>query len=205
MSKRKIVSNIPMVVDADGERAYDIYSLLLKERIIFINSDIDEYLANSVVAQMLYLANVDPDKDINIYINSPGGEIYHGLAIYDTMQTVSTDIATYGVGVSASMASVLLAAGTKGKRFALPNSSVMIHQPMSGAYGQASDIEISAKETLRLRDKLYSILTHHTGQEYEKIKKNSDRDCWMDAQQAKDYGIVDEILAKSKRTGKEGA
>lgn len=197
MNKQK--ANIPMVVEPgpNGERAYDIYSMLLKERIISLHSDVNEYTSSVITAQMLYLAHLDPEKDIHFYINSPGGEIYHGLAIYDTMQLVQPDIATYGVGVAASMASVLLAAGAKDKRFALPNSSVMIHQPMSGAYGQASDIEISAKETLRLRDKLYSILTHHTGQEYEKIKKNSDRDCWMDAQAAKEYGIVDTILAKS--------
>lgn len=206
MSKERAYS-IPMVVETGlmGERSYDIYSLLLKERIIFLDDEVTSFKSNLIVAQMLYLAHSDPDKDINLYISSPGGEIYSGLSILDTMNTVSCDIATFGLGISASMASVLLSAGTKGKRFALTNSSVMIHQPISGAYGQASDIEISTKETLRLRNKLYNILSETTGQTYEKIKKDADRDYWLDAQGAKNYGIVDNILSAPLRQGKEAS
>ena len=193
-------SVIPMVVESGlrGERAYDIYSLLLKERIIFLNTEINSQVANLVVAQMLYLAHAGPEKDINLYISSPGGEIYSGLAIYDTMRTVNCDVATYSVGLSASMATVLLSAGTKGKRFALPNATILIHQPMGGTQGQATDIEIQALETLRLRDKLYRILSLHTGQDTEKIGRDSDRDNWMDATKAKDYGLVDEVLGSDE-------
>ena len=164
-------SVIPMVVESGlrGERAYDIYSLLLKERIIFLNTEINSQSANLAVAQMLYLAQAGPDKDINLYISSPGGEIYSGLAIYDTMRTVNCDVATYSVGLSASMATVLLCSGTKGKRFALPNSTILMHQPAGGTQGQATDIEIQARETLRLRERLYNIIAHNTGRSNEDI------------------------------------
>lgn len=189
---------VPMVVEqnARGERAYDIYSLLLKERVIFLNSPVVPQTANLVVAQLLYLAHSNPDKDISLYISSPGGDVYSGLAIYDTMRTVSCDVATYSVGITASMATVLLCAGTKGKRYALPNSTVLIHQPsQSGGGGQASDIEIQAKEILRVREKLHHIIAEHSGQSYEKILGDADRDFWMDAKQALDYGLVDQILS----------
>src|SRR5579883_1504683 len=187
---------VPHVIEQTprGERAYDIYSRLLKERIIFIGTPIDDTVANLVVAQLLFLQSEDATKDINLYINSPGGSIYAGLAIYDTMQYLKPDVATYCVGMAMSMGAVLLAAGTKGKRYCLPNSTVLIHQPLGGAEGQAADIEITAKEILRLRNSIYEILAKHTGQTIERIKTDSDRNFYMSAQQAVEYGIVDELL-----------
>ncbi len=188
---------IPMVVEtgARGERAYDIYSLLLRNRIVFLGTPISDQVANVVVAQMLYLAQEDPDKDINLYINSPGGGVYSGLAIYDTMMSIPCDIATYSLGFTASMGTILLTAGTKGKRFALPNSTILIHQPSGGAQGQASDIEIHARETLRVQDQLRRILAERTGQTYERIARDTDRDNFLTPEQAVEYGLVDEIFA----------
>jgi len=193
---------IPMVIEqtAKGyERAYDIYSRLLKDRIVFIGTPIDDYVANLVIAQMLFLQMEEKDKDINVYINSPGGSVTAGLAIYDTMQFIKCDVATYCVGQAASMGAVLLAAGTKGKRFVLPNSRVMIHQPWGGVQGAAADISIQAKEILHLRDKINEILVHHTAQSLEKIQKDTDRDYFMSAQEAKDYGIIDEVVLNNKK------
>jgi len=181
-----------------GERAYDIFSRLLTDRIIFIGGAIDDIMANLVIAQLLYLQSVDPDKDISIYINSPGGMVYSGLAIYDTIQYIRPNVATICMGVAASMAALLLSAGSKGKRYALANSRVMIHQPLGGAEGQAADIEIQAKEILRLRDVGNQILVKHTGQPLEKIERDVDRNFWMSAQEAKDYGIIDDIFLKQK-------
>lgn len=193
---------IPMVVEqsARGERAYDIYSRLLKDRIIFIGTGIDDMVSNVIIAQLLFLQMEDPDKDISVYINSPGGSVTSGLAIYDTMQFVKPDVATYCVGQAASMAALLLAAGTKGKRFALPHARILIHQPWGGTQGQASDISIQAREILRLRDKLNGILAEHSGQSVEKVEKDTDRDYFMSAEECKEYGIVDEVI--SKATGK---
>ncbi|MGI5876082.1 MAG: ATP-dependent Clp endopeptidase proteolytic subunit ClpP [Dethiobacteria bacterium] len=187
---------IPMVVEqtSRGERAYDIYSRLLKDRIVFIGGSIDDNVANLVVAQMLFLESEDPEKDINLYINSPGGMIYAGLAIYDTMQHIKPDVATICVGLAASMGAVLLTAGAKGKRFALPNSRMMMHQPLGGAQGQAVDIEIHAKEILRIRELLNNILAQHTGQPVERIARDTDRDFYMSAEEAKEYGLIDSIL-----------
>ena len=189
---------MPYVVEQTGrgERAYDIFSRLLKERIIFLGSAVDDTVASLVIAQLLFLAAEDPDKEIAMYINSPGGYISAGLAIYDTMQYVKPDITTYCIGQSASMGAVLLAAGTKGKRFALPHSRVMIHQPLGGAQGQASDIEIQAKEILTLRERLNEILADHTGQKVEQIVTDTDRNYFMSAIEAKEYGIVDEVLVQ---------
>ena len=189
-------SIIPMVTEtsARGERTFDIFSLLLRERIIFLGTPINDQIANLIVAQLLYLEREDPDKDIHIYINSPGGSVSAGLAIHDTMKLVRCDVSTICVGITASMATVLLASGTKGKRYALPNSTLHMHQVMSGVQGQATDIEIAAREILRLQDKLRKILAEATGQEYSKIARDSDRDFWLDAEQAKEYGLVDEIL-----------
>lgn len=189
---------VPMVVEqtARGERSFDIYSRLLKDRIIFIGTPIDDTVANLVIAQMLFLESEDPDKDINLYINSPGGVIYSGLAIYDTMQYIKPDVSTICVGLAASMGAVLLTAGTKGKRYALPNSRMMMHQPLGGAQGQAVDIEIHAKEILRIRESLNGILAFHTEQSVEQIAKDTDRDFFMSAQQAVDYGLVDSIMLK---------
>jgi len=189
---------IPIVIEQSGrsERAYDIYSRLLRERIIFLGTPIDDNVANLIIAQILFLEQDDSTKDISIYINSPGGYISAGLAIYDTMQFVRPDIATYTIGQAASMASVLATGGTKGKRFILPNSTVMIHQPLGGFSGQASDIEIHAKEILRLKKKMSGILSKHTGQTVKKITKDSDRDNFITAQEAVDYGLVDRILEK---------
>lgn len=189
---------MPYVVEQTGrgERAYDIFSRLLKERIIFLGSAIDDTVASLVIAQLLFLAAEDPDKEIAMYINSPGGYISAGLAIYDTMQYVKPDITTYCIGQSASMGAVLLAAGTKGKRFALPHSRVMIHQPLGGAQGQASDIEIQAREILILRERLNKILSDHTGQKVEQIVVDTDRNYFMSAMEAKEYGIVDEVLVQ---------
>jgi len=186
---------VPMVVEKSqfGERAYDIYSRLLKERIIFIGGPIDDYTANLVVAQLLFLSSEDPKKDIQFYINSGGGSVTAGLAILDTMDFIKPDVSTVCVGLAASMASVLLSAGAKGKRYILPNSEVMIHQPWGGAQGQASDIEITAKHILATRDRLNKILADNTGQDLEKIQKDVDRDFFMTAQEAKKYGIVDQV------------
>ena len=188
---------IPMVVESSsrGERAFDIYSLLLRERIVFLGTAINDSVANLIVAQLLYLDREDPDKDINLYINSPGGAISAGLAIYDTIQMVNAEVSTICVGMAASMATVLLSAGKKGKRYALPNATVHMHQPMGGAQGQASDIEIAAREILRMQDKIRTILSNNTGQTIEKIAQDTDRDYYLDADQAKDYGLVDEVLA----------
>ncbi|MBU87706.1 MAG: ATP-dependent Clp protease proteolytic subunit [SAR202 cluster bacterium] len=187
---------VPMVIEtgARGERAYDIYSLLLKERIVFLGTPINAHVANLVVAQILYLAREDASKDINLYINCPGGEVYSGMAIYDTIQYVPCDVTTFSVGLCASMGTVLLTAGTKGKRYAMPNSTIHMHQPLSGTQGQASDIEIHARETLRIQDRLRQIISDHTGQSYERIAKDSDRDFWLNAEQAAEYGLVDEVL-----------
>ncbi|WP_022836186.1 ATP-dependent Clp protease proteolytic subunit [Salisaeta longa] len=187
---------VPMVVEQTtrGERAYDIFSRLLKERIVFIGTPINDQIANLTVAQLLYLASEDADRDINLYINSPGGVIYSGLGVYDTMQYVDAPVATICVGLAASMGSVLLAAGEAGRRACLPNSRVMIHQPLGGAEGQASDIEIQAKEILWLKDRLYQILAHHTGKTTEKIEDDADRNYWMSAQEAAEYGVVDKVL-----------
>ncbi len=191
---------IPTVIEKSqfGERAYDIYSRLLRERIIFLGGPIDDHTANLVIAQILFLANEDSKKDIHLYINSPGGSVSAGLAIYDTMQFVKPDVSTICVGMAASMGAFLLAGGAKGKRFTLPNSEVMIHQPHGGADGQASDIEISAKHILKLRAQLNDILAKNTGQKLATIEKDVERDNWMDATEAKKYGIVDEIVTKSK-------
>ncbi len=188
-------SLIPMVIEtgARGERAYDIYSLLLKERIIFLGTPINSAVANTIVAQLLYLAADDPERDINMYINSPGGSVYDGMAIYDTMQLVSCDVSTISVGLCASFGTVLLAAGKHGKRYALPNSTIMMHQPWSGMQGQAADIEIHARETLRIQDRLRQIIADHTGQPYEQVARDSDRDFWMTAEQAVEYGLVDQV------------
>ncbi|MDD5226304.1 MAG: ATP-dependent Clp endopeptidase proteolytic subunit ClpP [Candidatus Omnitrophica bacterium] len=187
---------VPMVIETTGkgERAYDIYSRLLKERIVFIGTPIDDVIANLIIAQILFLNMEEPGKDINVYINSPGGSVTAGLAIYDTMRFVKCDVATYCLGQAASMGSLLLAAGTKGKRYSLPNSRVMIHQPWGGTQGTAADIHIQAKEILKLREQLNQILVHHTGQTLEKIEKDTDRDHFMSAQEAKDYGIVDQVI-----------
>lgn len=187
---------IPMVIEATGrgERAYDIYSLLLKERIVFLGTPIDDTVANLIIAQLLFLEREDPEKEIQLYINSPGGIIYPGLALYDTVQIIRCPISTICVGMAASMSTLLLAAGTKGRRYTLPSSTIHIHQPMGGARGQAVDIEIEAKEILRLRDRINQILAKHTGQPVEKIQRDSDRNYYMDAPGAVEYGIVDEIL-----------
>ncbi|MGF7086946.1 ATP-dependent Clp protease protease subunit [Kroppenstedtia sanguinis] len=187
---------VPMVVEqtSRGERAYDLYSRLLKDRIIFIGSPIDDTIANTVVAQMLFLAADDPDKEISLYINSPGGSITAGMAIYDTMQYIKSDVSTICVGMAASMGSFLLAAGTKGKRYALPNSEVMIHQPLGGVRGQAADIQIHAEWILQTRKRIYEILAGRTGQPLSKIERDSDRDFFMDAQEAMEYGVVDQVM-----------
>ena len=187
---------VPMVVEqtGKGERSYDIYSRLLKERIVFIGTPIDDVIANLIIAQILFLNMEEPGKDINVYVNSPGGSVTAGLAIYDTMRFVKCDVATYCLGQAASMGSLLLAAGTKGKRYALPNARVMIHQPWGGTQGTASDIHIQAKEILKLKEQLNQILVHHTGQTIEKIEKDTDRDYFMSAEEAKNYGIVDQVI-----------
>jgi len=187
---------IPIVVEqtSRGERAYDIYSRLLKDRIVFIGGPIDDSMANLVIAQMLFLQGEDPDKDINLYVNSPGGSVTSGLAIYDTMQYVKPQVSTVCVGLAASMAAVLLAAGAKGKRYALPYSRVMIHQPAGGASGQATDIEIQAREIMRIKTITHEILARHTGQPVDRIEQDTERDYYMSAQEAKDYGIIDNIF-----------
>jgi ATP-dependent Clp protease protease subunit len=187
---------IPMVVEQTnrGERSYDIYSRLLKERIIFLGSPITDSVANVLIAQFLFLEGEDPDKDIYLYINSPGGSVNAGLAIYDTMQYIKPDVSTISVGLAASMASVLLAGGAKGKRFILPHAEVMLHQPSGGAQGQASDIEISANQIIKTRERLNRILADKTGQDFEKIAQDTDRDFWLTAKEAVDYGLVDKIM-----------
>ena len=196
---------VPMVVEQSsrGERAYDIFSRLLKERIIMLGTPINDAVANLMVAQLLYLASEEPEKDINIYVNSPGGVIDSGLAIYDTMQFISCEVSTICVGLAASMGSVLLAAGASGKRAALPNSRIMVHQPLGGAQGQASDIEIQAREIMKMKKSLYGILAHHTGQTPEKIEEDGDRDYWMSAAEAKDYGLIDNVLTPGTQKKKD--
>lgn len=192
---------VPMVIEQTGriERAYDIYSRLLKDRIIFIGTAIDDNIANVVIAQMLFLQMEDVNKDINIYVNSPGGVITAGLAIYDTIQFVKCDVATYCVGQAASMGAVLLAAGAKGKRFALPNSRIMIHQPWGGVQGTAEDISRQTKEILRLREQVNDIIARHTGKKVEQVKIDTDRDYFMGAQEAKEYGLIDEVVISTKK------
>ncbi|MBS3948593.1 MAG: ATP-dependent Clp endopeptidase proteolytic subunit ClpP [Dethiobacter sp.] len=189
---------VPMVVEQTnrGERAYDIYSRLLKDRIVFIGTPIDDMVANLVIAQLLFLESEDPEKDINLYVNSPGGSVYSGLAIYDTMQYIKPDVSTICVGLAASMGAVLLASGAAGKRFSLPNSRMMVHQPLGGAHGQAVDIEIHAREILGMRERLNGILSKHTGRPVEKISQDTDRDFFMSAEQAKNYGLIDSVLEK---------
>ncbi len=191
---------VPMVVEQTGrmERAYDIFSRLLKDRIIFLGTPIDDGVANLVIAQLLYLQMEDPDKDINIYINTPGGAVTAGLAIYDTMQFVRCDVTTYCVGQASSMGALLLAAGAKKKRFALPHARIMIHQPWGGTQGAAADISIQAREILRLREKLNELMAHHTGQPLEKIEKDADRDFFMTAEEARKYGLVDDVVSRKK-------
>jgi len=191
-------SMIPMVIETSprGERAFDIYSLLLKERIIFLGTGINDQMANTIIAQLLYLEREDPDKGINLYINSPGGVISSGLAIYDTMQLVNPEVSTICLGMAASMATILLSGGQKGKRYALPHSTIHMHQPMGGAQGQASDIEIAAREILRLQDVIRNLLSGNTGQTYDKIARDTDRDFYLTAEQAMEYSLVDEILGK---------
>lgn len=194
------MSIVPIVIEQTGrtERVYDIYSRLLKDRIIFIGTPIDDNVANVVIAQLLFLQTEDPDKDIHLYINSPGGLVSAGLAIYDTMQYVKPDIAAYCIGQAASMGALLLTAGTRGKRFALPHSRIMIHQPIGGFYGQASDVEIHAREILKTKETLNAILSKHTGQPMEKIQTDTERDFFMSGRDAKEYGIVDEVIATIK-------
>lgn len=196
---------VPMVIEQTGrvERAYDIYSRLLKDRIIFIGMPIDDAVANTIIAQMLFLQMDDVHKDINLYVNCPGGVITAGLAIYDTMQFMKCDVATYCVGQAASMAAVLLCAGTSGKRFSLPNSRIMIHQPWGGVQGTAEDISIQTKEILRLREKVNGILSAHSGKPIERIQEATDRDFFMSAQEAKDFGLVDEVIIPSKNVGEK--
>lgn len=189
---------VPMVVETSGrgERAYDIYSRLLKERVVFLVGEVNDQTANLVIAQLLFLESENPEKDISLYINSPGGSVSAGLAIYDTMQFIKPDVSTLCMGMAASMGAFLLAAGTKGKRFSLPNSRVMIHQPLGGARGQASDIEIQAREILYLRERLNKVLSDRTGQTIETIAKDTDRDNFMSAEQAKEYGLIDQVIEK---------
>ncbi|HAK73650.1 MAG TPA: ATP-dependent Clp endopeptidase proteolytic subunit ClpP [Sporomusaceae bacterium] len=195
------MSYVPMVVEQSnrGERAYDIYSRLLKDRIIFIGGPIDDHVANLIIAQLLFLEAEDPDKDIHLYINSPGGVVTAGLAIYDTMQHIKPDVSTICLGSAASMGALLLSAGAAGKRYALPYARIMIHQPLGGAQGQATDIEIHAREILRLKDVLNGILVQHTGQPLEKIQRDTERDFFMSSQEAKEYGLVDSILVRGEQ------
>ena len=193
---------VPYVIEQThrGERTYDIYSRLLKDRIILLGTEIDDDVSNAIVAQMLFLESEDPDKEINLYVNSPGGSVTAGLAIYDTMQYVRPPVATICVGQAASMGAVLLLAGAKGKRQALPNSRIMVHQPMGGARGQASDVEIHAKEILRMRAMLNELIAKHTGQSLDRVEKDTDRDYFMGAQEAKVYGIIDEVVSVNRKT-----
>jgi len=201
----KMQTLVPMVIEQTArgyERAYDIYSRLLKERIVFIGTPIDDYVSNLIIAQMLFLQMEDREKDISVYINSPGGSVTAGLAIYDTMQFVKCDVATYCVGQASSMGALLLCAGTKGKRHALPNSRVMIHQPWGGIQGAAEDISRHAKEILNMRDRINEILAKHTGQKLEKVSKDTDRDYFMSAQEARDYGLIDEVIVPQEKRKK---
>ena len=196
---------IPMVVEtgARGERAFDVYSLLLKERIIFLGTPIVDQVANAIIAQLLYLDREDPERLIHLYINSPGGVITAGLAIYDTIHLVRPDVSTTCIGMAASMATVLLCAGTTGKRFALPNSTIHMHQPVGGSQGQATDIEIAAREILRQQDRMRQIISTHTGQPYEKVARDTDRDYYLNAEEAKEYGLIDDVLASQSRGTEE--
>ncbi len=196
---------VPMVIEqtARGERSYDIYSRLLKERVVFVVGPVEDYMANVIVAQLLFLESENPDKDIHLYINSPGGSVTAGLAIYDTMQFIKADVSTMCIGQAASMGAVLLAGGAQGKRFCLPHSRMMIHQPLGGFQGQASDIDIHAKEILLVRERLNKILSVHTGQPLEKIQNDTDRDNFLGAEDAKDYGLIDEILSSRKAAADE--
>ena len=189
---------IPTVVEksADGERAFDIYSRLLNERIIFLGEEVNEHTANSVVAQLLHLAYVDPQADISLYINSPGGSVYDGMAIYDTMNFIKPDVATYGIGLQASMGAFLLSSGAKGKRFCLPHARVMIHQPSSGTHGKVTDMEIDMKETLEVKEMLAKIMAKNTGQKLAKVKSDMERDYWMTPDEAVKYGLIDKVLTK---------
>ncbi len=207
MSLDPIRDVMPLVIESDGrrERAYDIYSLLLKERIVFLGTPIDAMVANIVIAQLLYLDREDEDKDVTMYVNSPGGSVTAGLAIYDTMQLIRPEVATVCIGLAASMGTVLLTGGTKGKRTALPNATIHLHQVMGGAEGQASDIEIQARETLRLQAILRNIIHTQTGQPMENIERDTDRDFWLDAKAAKDYGLIDEILESPGATASASA
>ena len=191
---------IPTVIEktAHGERVYDIYSRLLRDRIIFFGGPINDAVANAIIAQMLFLESQDPKEDIKFYINSPGGHVYAGMAIYDTMQHIKPDVSTIAVGIAASMGAFLLAAGKKGKRFALPNSEILLHQPMGGAEGQATEIEIAAKQILKTKAKINQILSKATGQTLAKIEKDTDRDFWLSADDAKEYGVIDEVIKKTK-------
>lgn len=196
MTKNYLVPNV-IVKTRDGERGYDIYSRLLEDRIIFLGEEVNEHTANVVVAQLLHLANEDPDKDIQLYINSPGGSVYDGLAIYDTIQYIKPEVQTIGIGLQASMGAFLLSSGAKGKRSVLPNSRVMIHQPSSGTQGKVTDQEISLREALELKERLAGILAKNTGQKLAKVKTDMERDFWMSAEQAKAYGIVDNVITKA--------
>jgi len=204
MNSKDINSLIPMVIETTGrgERAFDIYSLLLRNRLIFLGTPITDQVANLIVAQLLFLNQEDREAPINMYINSPGGQVYAGLAIYDAMQMVSNPISTVAVGVTASFGTVLLAAGTKGQRYALPHATIHLHQPLGGAQGQVTDIEIQAKEFLRLRTNLNEILANHTGQPLEVIERDTERDFWMDAKAAVDYGLVDQVLEAQEKEAK---
>lgn len=199
------MSVIPIVIEQTGrsERAYDIYSRLLKDRIIFLGTAIDDHVANTVIAQLLFLQTEDPEKDIHLYVNSPGGIVTSGLAIYDTMQYVKPDICTYCIGQAASMGALLLTAGTKGKRFSLPHARIMLHQPMGGFQGQATDIEIHAREILKVKDTLNKILAAHTGQPIDKMRTDTDRDFFMSGREAKDYGLVDEVIDTTNKKKQE--
>ena len=196
---------VPIVVEQTprGERSYDIYSRLLKDRIIFLGTQIDDATANTIIAQLLFLEATDPDKDIYVYINSPGGSVSSTIAIYDTIQYIRSDVSTICIGMAASGAALILASGAKGKRFALPNSRIMVHQPLGGAQGQVTDIEIQTRELKRIKDTINRILTHHTGQKFEKIEKDTDRDFYMTAQESKEYGLVDEVIKSREEAVKK--
>ena len=198
---------VPMVIEqtARGERAYDIYSRLLKERVVFVVGPVEDYMANVIVAQLLFLESENPDKDIHLYINSPGGSVTAGLAIYDTMQFIKADVSTMCIGQAASMGAVLLAGGAKGKRYCLPHSRMMIHQPLGGFQGQATDIDIHAREILLVRERLNKILSDHTGQPMDKIQQDTDRDNFLGAEQSKDYGLIDQILVSRKEMAQQAA
>ncbi len=197
---------VPMVIEqtARGERSYDIYSRLLKERVVFVVGPVEDYMANVIVAQLLFLESENPDKDIHLYINSPGGSVTAGLAVYDTMQFIKADVSTMCIGQAASMGAVLLAGGAKGKRYCLPHSRMMIHQPLGGYQGQASDIDIHAREILLVRERLNTILSNHTGQPLDKIQSDTDRDNFLGAEDSRDYGLIDEILVSRKKDAEKG-